>query len=116
MSVWFSQASGTIIDIACGKDRPVSVRSSRTSSNEAESLAPGLTIGSSGAMSPSSSLSSCDCRARIQLRLPRTVLISPLCASERNGCASGHDGNVFVEYRECTMARRDAKRSSLRSG
>ncbi len=97
MPVWFSQASGTIIETACGSDRPVRLRSSRTSSNEAESLAPGLTIGSSGAMSPSSSLSSCDWRARIQLRLPRTVLISPLWASVRNGCASGHEGNVFVE-------------------
>ena len=116
MSVWFSQASGTIIDTACGRDRPVRVRSSRTSSNDAESLAPGLTTGRSGARSPRSSLSSCDCRARIQLRFPRTVLISPLCASVRKGCASGHDGNVFVEYRECTIASFDANRSSLRSG
>jgi len=29
------------------------------------------------------SLSSCDSRAAIQLRLPRTVLISPLCAMSR---------------------------------
>ena len=43
-------------------------------------------------------------RARIRLRLPRTVLISPLCAMYRNGCASGHAGNVLVENRECTMA------------
>ena len=48
-------------------------------------------------MSPSSSLASCDWRARIQLRLPLMVLISPLCAIMRSGCASGHDGNVLVE-------------------
>ncbi len=54
-------------------------------------------IGSTGRRSPSSSDSSWDWRARIQLRLPLTVLISPLWASMRSGCASGHDGNVFVE-------------------
>jgi hypothetical protein len=51
----------------------------------------------SGARSPSTSDSSWDWRARIQFRLPWMVLISPLCAIMRNGCASGHDGNVFVE-------------------
>ena len=34
--------------------------------------------------------------ARIQLRLPLIVLISPLCASSRNGCVIGHEGSVFV--------------------
>ena len=43
-------------------------------------------------------------RARIQLRLPFTVLISPLCAISRNGWASGQDGKVLVENRECTIA------------
>jgi hypothetical protein len=28
----------------------------------------------------------------------------------RNGCASGHDGKVLVEYRECTRASLDANR------
>ena len=97
MSTWFSHASGTIIMIECGSERPPSVSSSTTSSNEAESLAPSLTIGNSGRRSPSSSDSSWHWRARIQLRLPCTVLISPLCAIMRNGCASGHDGKVFVE-------------------
>jgi hypothetical protein len=36
-------------------------------------------------------------RARIQLRLPAMVLISPLCASMRNGCASDQFGKVLVE-------------------
>jgi len=35
-------------------------------------------------------------RETIQLTLPRTVLISPLCAMRRNGCASDHRGIVFV--------------------
>ena len=35
-------------------------------------------------------------RACIQLTLPRSVLISPLCARKRNGCARSHVGNVFV--------------------
>ena len=83
--------------MACGSERPVSCSSSTTSSNEAESLPPGVTIGSSGWIGPSTSDSSCDWRARIQLRLPWIVLISPLCAIMRNGCASGHDGKVFVE-------------------
>ena len=43
-------------------------------------------------------------RARIQFRLPRIVLISPLCAMYRYGWASGQDGNVLVENRECTRA------------
>ncbi len=97
MSVCFSHASGTIIIIACGRLRPLRLRSSSTSSNDAESLAPGVTIGMSGDRSPSSSDSSWDWRARIQLRLPATVLISPLCAIMRSGCARGHDGNVLVE-------------------
>ena len=98
MSVWFSHASGTIIMIACGRLRPERVSSSTTSSNDAESLAPGVTIGRIGReVAEHARDSSCDWRARIQLRLPWTVLISPLCAIIRNGCASGHDGKVFVE-------------------
>ncbi len=116
MSARFSCASGTIIIIACGSERPARVSSSSTSSKEAESLAPSEQIGNSGRRSPSSEDSSWDWRARIQLRLPWTVLISPLWASIRKGWASGQDGNVFVEYRECTSASRLANRSSERSG
>ena len=54
-----------------------------------------------------SSLASIASRARIQLRLPRTVLISPLCATYRYGWASGQDGNVLVENLECTSASVD---------
>ena len=54
-------------------------------------------------------------RARIQFSLPVTVLISPLCAIRRNGWANGHDGNVLVENRECTMPNALVSRSSCRS-
>ena len=36
--------------------------------------------------------------------LPRSVLISPLCAMVRMGCARPHDGKVLVLKRLCTMA------------
>ena len=36
-------------------------------------------------------------RAFAQLRLPWIVLISPLCASMRKGCAVYHMGKVLVE-------------------
>ena len=68
---------------------------------------------SSGA--ESTSLSITPSRARIQFSLPCTVLISPLWASMRYGCASGHDGNVFVLNRECTRQSADSKRGSCRS-
>ena len=35
-------------------------------------------------------------RAFILLMLPRSVLISPLCAMYRKGWARGQEGNVFV--------------------
>jgi hypothetical protein len=50
------------------------------------------------------------------LRLPITVLISPLWAMNRNGCESGQLGKVLVEKREWTTAIAEAIRSSRRSG
>ncbi len=41
-------------------------------------------------------------RARIQFKLPRSVLISPLWQLRRLGCARLQLGNVFVENRLCT--------------
>ena len=115
--MWFSHASGIIISTECGSDRPPMCSSSRTSSNDAESEAPAVQIGKSRSMSPGiRSEESSASRARIQLRLPITVLISPLCAMNRNGCESGHDGKVLVENRECTTASAEAIRSSTRSG
>ena len=53
--------------------------SSRTLSKVAESEPPGRTIGRTFCRSmPKSSEASCDSRARIQLTLPISVLISPL--------------------------------------
>ncbi len=76
-----------------------------------------MQIGKMRSMSPGMrSDASSASRARIQLRLPCTVLISPLWARYRYGWASGHDGNVLVEKRLCTNASADAKRSSWRSG
>ena len=69
-----------------------------------------MQIGKSRSRSPGiRSLASSASRARIQLRLPCTVLISPLWAMKRYGWASGQLGKVLVEKRECTsaMARGD---------
>ena len=112
-----SHASGIIIITACGSVRPPSTSSSTTLSNVAESEPPGRMIGSTfGRSSPNSSDASCDSRARIQLTLPRSVLISPLWAMSRYGCASSQVGNVFVEKREWTSASADFVRESCRSG
>jgi hypothetical protein len=119
MESWFSHASGIIISTECGSDRPPRCSSSSTSSKDAESEASGVQIGkirSSFSWSPKRSEASWDSRATIQLRLPLTVLISPLCATKRYGWASGQLGKVFVENRECTSAIAEAKRRSDRSG
>ena len=117
ISAWFSHASGIIMSTACGSDRPPRWSSSSTSSKDAESDAPGVMIGNSRSRSPGiRSESRSASRARIQLRLPMTVLISPLCAMKRNGWESGQLGNVFVENREWTRAIADSIRSSTRSG
>ncbi len=116
MVALFSHASGIIIITACGSVRPPRCSSSSTSSNDAESEAPGVQIGKALARSPGiSSEASSDSRARIRFRLPRTVLISPLCAMNRNGWASGQAGKVLVENRECTIATALSVRSSVRS-
>ena len=76
-----------------------------------------LQIGYSRDMSPGmTSEVSIASRARIQLRLPMTVLISPLCAIIRYGWASGHAGKVLVENLECTSPSAESNRSSERSG
>ena len=45
-----------------------------------------------------------------------SVLISPLWAMTRYGCASAQLGNVFVEKRECTSAIALVIAGSVRSG
>ena len=117
MSGTFSQASGTIIITQCGTLRPPRCSSSNTSSSDAESEASGVQIGNSRLRSPGiRSVSRSASRARMRFRLPRTVLISPLWATNRNGCARGQDGKVLVENRECTIAMALSARSSRRSG
>ncbi len=75
------QGSGIIIITACGSERPASTSSSSVLSNIAESLPFGLTIGVMRLISsPKKSDSNSASRAFIQLMLPRSVLISPLCA------------------------------------
>ena len=91
--------------IACGSDSPLMMRNSNTLSRLAESLMPSCTMGRKSLMSPNASLFSTLSRAFIHPRLPRMVLISPLCANKRKGCAKDHVGKVFVLKRECTKAR-----------
>ena len=55
-------------------------------------------------------------RARIQLTLPRSVLISPLWQIRRNGCARSQVGNVLVEKRWWTIASADTMLSSAGRG
>ena len=86
--------------MACGNESPLIIRNSNTLSKLAESLMPSCTIGRKSLISPSASLLSTLSLAFIQPRLPRMVLISPLWASRRKGCASFHFGNVLVEKRE----------------
>ena len=117
MSGSFSHASGIIMSTACGRLRPARCSSSSTSSKLAESDAAGVHTGKTRRMMPGMlGLRSSASRACIQFRLPRIVLISPLCAMNRYGCASGQDGNVFVEKRECTSAMALTTRSSVSSG
>ena len=67
--------------MACGSERPACTSNSSALSKAAESLPPGLMMGKSFLMSsPNSGEHSTDCRACIQFTLPRSVLISPLCA------------------------------------
>ena len=117
MLSWPAHGSGIIIRSAWGSERPVITRNSRTLSNVAVSLPPSRMTGSTFCRSsPSTSERSNPSRARIQLMLPVSVLISPLCAMYRYGCASGHEGNVFVLKRWCTSASADSTSGSVRSG
>ena len=81
-----------------GRARPARTMSSKTLSRAAESEAPGCTIGLMSSMVSSkvgeAMRHSCAC---IQLTLPLRVLISPLWASTRNGCARCQVGKVLVE-------------------
>ncbi|WDT80092.1 MAG: hypothetical protein MPW14_23785 [Candidatus Manganitrophus sp.] len=74
-----AQASGIIIIIACGREQPPMTSSSSALSKQAESVWSSPMIGKSfSRSSPNSSEERRPSRARIQLTLPRRVLISPL--------------------------------------
>ena len=93
-----AEASGIIIVLTIGRLRWPRTSSSKTLSSADESEAPGCTIGFRSSMKRPKV--SCSRRASwlfIQLTLPRMVLISPLWASTRKGCASFHCGKVLVE-------------------
>ena len=70
--------------IAWGRERPLMTRNSRTLSKVAESDSPSRVTGSTfHSSSPKTLERHSASRARIQLMLPRSVLISPLCATYR---------------------------------
>ena len=96
--------SGTITDMAWGNDSPLITKNSNTLSRLAESLMPCWTMGVMLLMSPSAPELSTLSRACIQPLFPRIVLISPLWARRRKGCARLHVGKVLVEKREWTSA------------
>ncbi len=102
--------------MACGSERPVCTSSSSTSSNIAESLPRSSITGTSFCTSsPNTGARSTGSREAIQRTLPRSVLISPLCATRRYGCALAQLGKVFVEKRWCTSAMAVSARGSARS-
>ena len=117
MSSWFSHASGIIISTAWWIGRPARCSSSSTSSKLAVSDAPAVQIGKARSRLGRCGLDAIASRARIQFRLPWTVLISPLWATipvrvgerprrERVG------GEPAVHQR----AARDSTRSSVEVG
>ena len=98
MSELSATASGTSISLAVGASRPERQIASNTASSAAVSDAPaGITGLMSSDCSPNERLAILISWLSIQFLLPRMVLISPLCASVRNGCASHHCGKVLVE-------------------
>ena len=105
MLSWPLHGSGMSMLTASSIGLPASTSSSSTLSKVAESLPPsrttGLILSRSGPYTGCASMLS---RACIQLMLPRTVLISPLCAMKRKGWARSQVGNVLVLYRWCTRA------------
>src|SRR2546428_11253545 len=85
---------------ACPGSRPERTSSSSALSRLAESL-PSAQITGFRRSTPSrhSGEARTGSRARMALRFPHNVLISPLCASTRNGWGRGPLGGGFVEER-----------------
>src|SRR5690606_1379363 len=96
--VFFDQDSGMSRVLTSGAERPARTITSNTASSAAESELPaGITGLMTSLASPKAMAAILISWLRIQLRLPRMVLISPLWASMRNGCASHQVGKVLVE-------------------
>ena len=94
-------ASGTSASSAASGDQPVATSSSSASSSERESDTSGESRGPaarsrSAAARRRLGIPGSDARPRSASRLPRTVLISPLWATNPNGWASDHTGWVLV--------------------
>ena len=82
----------------CTGSRPERTSSSIALSRLAESLPSAqITSRRRSIFAPQSGDASIGCRIVMAFRLPHSVLISPLWASSRNGCASGQLGSVLVE-------------------
>ena len=98
MAASFDQASGISMVLTRGAERPARASTSKAASSAAESELPAWITGLiSSPCSRNSTLTMRGSWQRIQLMLPRMVLISPLWASIRNGGASHHCGKVLVE-------------------
>jgi len=91
-------AGGITTRSALSRSMPPACSSSSIESRLIESE-PSTSIGVSNSDGSSDSVRHTCARACAHTRLPEIVLISPLCASMRNGCASGQRGLVFVEKR-----------------
>ena len=83
---------------AAGTERPARTTPSSTASSAIESEVSGSISGKSSLLwAPKTSLAARVSWLAIQFLLPRTVLISPLWASIRKGCARRQVGKVLVE-------------------
>ena len=102
---------------ARGRGVPFIIRNSSVLSSMAESDPDVSTAGRTFFMSSSERTGerNVSSRASILSALPRIVFISPLWAIRRFGCARCQLGWVFVEKREWTIARAEAKSGDCRS-
>src|SRR5206468_11887806 len=109
-SASFSHAGGRSSVIAWQASRPAAVRGAKAASRLAESLPPSGSSGlSSPAARPRRAAASEASRARIRLRLPWIVLISPLWARVGKGWVRLQEGWVLVLKRWWKSAKAVAK-------
>ena len=108
-------AGGIRMRIALGRSMPPSSSHSSMLSRLCESEPCCETTDSNSATSISGERQTF-LRAFDQQRLPSMLLISPLWASRRNGCASGQRGSVLVEKRWWNTTARASSSGRDRSG